>query len=162
MLLTHRRPTTPNEFVKVYESEVKEHTLTPEWRQFCIPLLELCSGDYLLPLLIKCFDWNKNGNSDLIGEFHVDLLSLVLGREKSNNTDKKWALINPKKVGKKDYTDSGKLVTRVRVLSTYELAKNGLILLENICLRAPFLKPLSITSTGGSSGSSDTSPSPLS
>ena len=98
----------------------------------------------------------------MIGEFHVDLLSLVLGREKSNNTDKKWALINPKKVGKKDYTDSGKLVTRVRVLSTYELAKNGLILLENIRLRAPFLKPLSITSTGGSSGSSDTSPSPLS
>ena len=50
---------------------------------------------------VTCFDWDSDGSHDLIGEFTTSLAELSGGSVKS------WPCINPKKLSKKKYTNSG-------------------------------------------------------
>jgi Ca2+-dependent lipid-binding protein len=129
-------PSSPADYTKVYESEVIAHTLNPEWRSFVLTMKELCTGNVLCPLIVRVFDWNKTGSNDLIGEFAVDLYTLLC---KGPSNDSKYALINPSKVGKSSYKHSGVLAAKVKLLSKYELTSQDPKLVEDLVTRAPFL-----------------------
>ena len=50
---------------------------------------------------VTCFDWDSDGSHDLIGEFTTSLAEMSGGSVKS------WPCINPKKLSKKKYQNSG-------------------------------------------------------
>jgi len=70
-----------------------------------LPITLLCGGDESRILKIECFDSDSNGKHDLIGECTTTVGHLRSGPGEANT----HALINPKKVGKKKYTNSGVL-----------------------------------------------------
>lgn len=71
------------------------------WREFELPLARLNGGDLTKPILFQCFDWDKVGTHDFIGEFRASVQQI---QSKRNG----WDLINPSKAKKKKkYTNSG-------------------------------------------------------
>eukprot|EP00729_Bicosta_minor_P008791 gene8791-26281_t len=85
---------------KLYKSDTIMNNLNPVWASFKIGLTELCNGDTTRPIKIYCYDWDSNGDNDLIGytdDLTVD--GLVAGFSAGTDFD----LINPKKLpgGKK-------------------------------------------------------------
>ncbi|KAI0220494.1 Copine-8 [Lamellibrachia satsuma] len=90
----------------VHKTEVIKNTLNPTWKPFTIPVLALCNGDYHRQLTIKCFDWNKDGSTDEIGEFETTLNELSAGPGPNQN----FKCVNKKKMKKKGYTNSGTIV----------------------------------------------------
>merc|ERR1712000_502065 len=91
--------------VAVYKTETIKNTLNPKWKEISLPLQILCNADWQRPLLIECFDWDKNSDPDLIGQAHVSMNDL-----RSNVGKNGIPLINPKKQKKKKYSNSGLLV----------------------------------------------------
>jgi len=80
--------------VKVFSTEVLKRTKNPIWKPIRLGVEALCNGDFDRPLIIKCYDWNSNGTSDLIGEIQTSLNDLVKMQEQS------LPLTRPKKLGK--------------------------------------------------------------
>ena len=96
-------------FSVVHQSETIMKTLNPTWRPMSIPLQQLCNGDRDRRLQIICYDWDSDGNNDLIGVCTTTLNELV-----SEGLGKDLALINAKKMpggkkAKKGYKNSGEL-----------------------------------------------------
>lgn len=65
-----------------------------------------CNGDFDRKIEVKCYDWDSDGQNDLIGTFITTLNDLQTGN--------KWGFINPKKMpggkkAKKGYVNSGVL-----------------------------------------------------
>lgn len=52
---------------KRYKSDTIMNNLNPVWASFKIGLTELCNGDTTRPIKIYCYDWDSNGDNDLIG-----------------------------------------------------------------------------------------------
>lgn len=50
-----------NDFVKVHETEYIKNNLNPIWKPFQEKAQKFCNGDYLRPLKIECWDWEKDG-----------------------------------------------------------------------------------------------------
>jgi len=71
-----------NTWVQVHQTEWIANTLNPRWQPFAISLTKLCNGDVKRPLLIKCFDYDKNSAPDFIGEFQSSLAEIVESKEK--------------------------------------------------------------------------------
>jgi len=87
----------------VHKTEVIKNTLDPTWREFYLPLSRLSGGDLNAPLLFQCFDWDRVGSHDFIGECRMSVQDII-------NRRNGWELINPKKASKKkSYTNSGVL-----------------------------------------------------
>ena len=61
----------------VWQSEMILKNLNPSWKQFSIPLATLCNGELDRPLMIRCYDWDKNSDDDLIGRIFTDPSQLV-------------------------------------------------------------------------------------
>ena len=92
----------------VHRSEMIKNTLNPDWQQFKINVSELCNADYGRQLKFDVFDWDSNGEHDLIGSFNTNLAGLQKAAvEKSN-----FAVINPKKQSKKSYKNSGEVFVK--------------------------------------------------
>jgi len=88
-----------------YKSEVIKNTLEPNWPPFIIPVQKLCNGDYDRPIIIQCFDWNKSGTHELIGQFQTNLRELITGSKKE------FHLMDPMKAAKnKNYKGSGNII----------------------------------------------------
>jgi hypothetical protein len=88
-------------YVPVYKTEVIKKTLDPTWNPFSVSVQRLCNGDYERPLMIECFDWNRSGKHELIGQFKTNLRELTEGR-------KDFLLIHPElKQKRKNYKSSG-------------------------------------------------------
>lgn len=93
-------------FTAVHRTEVIKKTLNPTWQPFSILARALCNGDYDRSIRVECYDWDRNGGHDFIGQFSTTL------REMNDNRDKSftWEVINPKKQAKKKkkvYENSG-------------------------------------------------------
>lgn len=88
-------------FTTVHRTQYIKNTLNPVWPPFTITSQTLCSGDPERKIRVTCYDWDSDGSHDLIGVFTTSLAEMSGGSVKS------WPCINPKKLGKKKYTDSG-------------------------------------------------------
>lgn len=97
-----------------YKSAIVKKSLNPAWAPMTIPITLLCGGDENRTLKIECFDADDNGKHDLIGECTTTVAQLKQGCCEANTQ----ALINPKKVGKKKYDNSG--VLKLMGVSTRE------------------------------------------
>ncbi|XP_070574909.1 copine-8-like isoform X2 [Ptychodera flava] len=87
-----------------HKTEVIKNTLNPTWKPFNVMVRALCNGDYERTIKIECYDWDRDGGHDLIGEFTTSVRQLSAGSGASNH----YECINPKKKSKKkNYKHSG-------------------------------------------------------
>jgi len=85
-----------------YRTRYHEQNLNPKWKPFEILLSQLCYGDHNREFLVECFDWDQDGDHDLIGSCTTTVNRLI------NKVDVDLPLINDKKAKKsKKYTNSG-------------------------------------------------------
>jgi hypothetical protein len=100
--------------VLLYRTEYVKKELSPKWKTFEIPLWSLApNSDETCPLLLRVWDWNKDGKYSFIGE-----VMLTMGQLR---VEKQWTLVNEKKKKKKgDYKGSGSLhLTDIQVKPNY-------------------------------------------
>ncbi|KAL5717147.1 Protein BONZAI 2 [Ranunculus cassubicifolius] len=79
--------------IPVCRTEVKKNDLNPTWKPVCLNIQQIGSKDS--PLLIECFNFNNNGNHDLIGKVQKSLLDL----EKLQHIEQGESLFLPTLVG---------------------------------------------------------------
>ncbi|KAJ5073172.1 copine domain protein atypical [Anaeramoeba ignava] len=84
----------------VHQTEHILKTLDPSWNEF--NLLGK-TEDFKINMRVCCYDWDKVGKHDLVGEFETRFRRVL-------TKDNKFTLINPKKQKKKKYTNSGYIV----------------------------------------------------
>ncbi|XP_013408869.1 copine-8 isoform X2 [Lingula anatina] len=103
--LVFYRSNEDGSFTVVHKTEVIKNTLNPNWNVFTIPVRSLCNGDYDRSIKVECYDWDRDGGHDLIGEFFTTLRELSKGKCGQNE----FECINPKKKAKKGakYKNSG-------------------------------------------------------
>ncbi|XP_077983479.1 copine-8-like isoform X2 [Glandiceps talaboti] len=102
----------------VHKTEKIKRTLNPTWKEFHIPVMTLCGNDYDRLIKIECWDWNRSGSHDLIGEFTTNMRQLTRGV----NTANEYEVIHPKIKEKKpkNYKHSGIVIlTECSVLPRY-------------------------------------------
>jgi hypothetical protein len=93
-------------WLKIHQTEVIKSNLNPTFEAQLISLQVLCNGDISRPMKVKCWDWDRNSDDDLIGECDLrikDLLDEKEYREPFINEE-----IQKKK--KKKYKNSGELI----------------------------------------------------
>ncbi|XP_074292779.1 protein BONZAI 3-like [Silene latifolia] len=68
--------------IPVCKTEVIDNNLNPTWQPVCLTMQQIVSKDN--PLIMECFDYDSNGNHELIGKVQRSMLDLKkLHREKS-------------------------------------------------------------------------------
>uniref|UniRef100_A0A131YJG6 Copine-3 n=1 Tax=Rhipicephalus appendiculatus TaxID=34631 RepID=A0A131YJG6_RHIAP len=98
------RANEDNTHTIVFRTEVVKRSLNPTWRPFTIQMRQLSGGDDDRTIRVACYDWDLDGNHDLIGEFHTNVRTLSQGPGPKNE----YELINKnKKAKKKSYKNSG-------------------------------------------------------
>ncbi|XP_074644535.1 copine-8-like isoform X2 [Tubulanus polymorphus] len=91
-------------FTVTHRTEHIKKTLNPTWKPFTMPITKLCNGDYDRLIKVECFDWDRDGGHDLIGEFSTTIRELTRGPGQANV----YECIHPKKKAKKkSYKHSG-------------------------------------------------------
>jgi len=75
----------------VTKTEHVDNNQSPTWRPFNVDLQALCDNNADHPLLLEVFDWDINGNHDLIGRAQTSLRSIQIMKE--------LPLTNPKRFG---------------------------------------------------------------
>ncbi|KAL5566183.1 hypothetical protein UlMin_029347 [Ulmus minor] len=68
------RITESGGFVPICKTEVIDNDLNPIWKPVCLSMQQFGSKDN--PLIIECFDFNSNGNHDLIGKLQKSVADL--------------------------------------------------------------------------------------
>ncbi|EDQ89579.1 uncharacterized protein MONBRDRAFT_36908 [Monosiga brevicollis MX1] len=102
-------------------SEVIMKNLDPVWQPFRLAIGKLCNGDDQRPLKFEVYDWDSDGGHDLIGICETTLAQLKSGTQKLE-------LIRAKKVGRKNYTNSGVLTIRTSIEASFtflDFLRNG-------------------------------------
>lgn len=99
-------------FVKVLQTNVEKNTLNPKWSTISVHLQHFCNGDLNRPILVRCFDWNRNSEPDFIGEYRD------LAAEDLTKPGFEFPLINPEKKNQKKYTGSGRILVETASLQT--------------------------------------------
>ncbi|EGC33615.1 hypothetical protein DICPUDRAFT_154343 [Dictyostelium purpureum] len=94
-------PANPDSNILVYQSPVIKNTLNPKYEKFTVKLEQLNGGDMFRELLFEFWDYDSVSAHDFIGMFRVNTDELLRG------VKKEMALINPKKVSKSSYHNSG-------------------------------------------------------
>jgi len=79
-----------NEWLKVHETEVIMNNLNPIWKTFKIKGERLYGGDLQRPIRVECWDWEKSGNYQYIGDCEFNMNEIIQGK-------RTWDLSNPKK-----------------------------------------------------------------
>jgi copine 5/8/9 len=92
-------------FTVVHKTEAVMKTLNPTWKPFTILVRTLCNGDLDRVIKVECFDWNRSGSHELIGQFSTSVRELSGGPGPSNDYECICPAMQAKK-GKK-YTNSG-------------------------------------------------------
>ncbi|KAJ5075480.1 copine [Anaeramoeba ignava] len=87
----------------VHRTETYMKTLDPVWVPVSIRIHSFLGGDPPEALRIECYDWNKSGKPDFIGENEILFSELI------RNPKIDLSLINPKNQNKKKYQNSGVL-----------------------------------------------------
>ncbi|XP_069369186.1 copine-3-like isoform X1 [Paralichthys olivaceus] len=100
-----------------HRTEVVYNNLNPIWRPFRISLRSLCGGDVEKPIKVYCYDHHISGSHDLIGSFQTTLAELQLG---THISPAEFECINPKKLKKKNYKNSGVIcIKRCQLVKEY-------------------------------------------
>ena len=98
----------------MHKTEYIKNTLNPVWPPFTISASSLGRGDSSCAIKVICYDWDNDGSHDLIGEFTTTLGELLSQKLLT------WELINPHKVSKKKYKNSGTItISSVKVFQKY-------------------------------------------
>ncbi|XP_018553766.1 LOW QUALITY PROTEIN: copine-3-like [Lates calcarifer] len=92
-----------------HRTEVVYNNLNPTWRPFRVSLRSLCGGDVEKPIKVDCYDHHISGSHDLIGSFKTTLAEMQMG---THISQAEFECINPKKLKKKNYKNSGVLCIR--------------------------------------------------
>ena len=58
------RQTDDGQWASVYKSEHIASNYNPNWKQFKVETRRLCKGDMNKPILIRCWDWNRDAKPD--------------------------------------------------------------------------------------------------
>ncbi len=58
------RSTNDGQWASVYKSEHYKKTYKPNWKRFKVETRRLCHGDMHRPILIRCWDWNRDAKPD--------------------------------------------------------------------------------------------------
>jgi hypothetical protein len=67
----------------VAKSDVVKNDLSPHWKEMAIELSILCGGDFDSPIRVRVFDYESDGNHDLMGEFETNVNGLVAAGQKN-------------------------------------------------------------------------------
>ncbi len=83
------------------------NNLNPSFKPIITTMQRLCNGDPYRPVLIECFDWDKDGSHELIGNCRTSLDDLV----QRSQSGERLQLVNPTKRSRvgPTYTNSGLL-----------------------------------------------------
>ncbi|CAE1170587.1 Copine-7,Copine-B,Protein BONZAI 1,Copine-3,Copine-A,Copine-8,Copine-E,Copine-9,Copine-D,Copine-2,Nicotinic receptor-associated protein 1,Protein BONZAI 2,Copine-6,Copine-5,Protein BONZAI 3,Copine-4,Copine-1 [Acanthosepion pharaonis] len=101
------RANEDNSFTAVHKTEVIKNTLNPTWKPFTLLARVLCNGDYDRAIKVECYDWDRDGGHDFIGEFTTNVRTLLKG----SGSENRYEAINPKKKAKKkNYRNSGEII----------------------------------------------------
>jgi len=93
----------------VYRSEWIKDTASPDWAPITLDCAKLCLGDWDRNLRIEVYDWDRDGGHDFIGDCNTTMEELSQGEDFQIL---QFDLINPKKVEKKGYHNSGQIVVK--------------------------------------------------
>ncbi|KAL4434860.1 hypothetical protein ABPG74_021199 [Tetrahymena malaccensis] len=78
-----------NTTILEHETEVVKDNLNPVWKLCELSLGKLCGGDFFRPIKVECWDWEKSGKHQFIGEFTFTVDELNKGK-------REFILTNPK------------------------------------------------------------------
>lgn len=92
-------------YMLVYRTEMIKNNLNPTWTEFKLPVRDLLLGEQSCPIKLDVFDWDGSDKHELIGSATLTLNELI----NANAENTQIPLIDPKKVGKKKYQNSGTL-----------------------------------------------------
>jgi len=98
---------TGDNLLLTYESEVIKNNLNPSWKKGEVKLAKISNSNIDEPLVIKIFDWNRNGDRDYIGEFETSIAELAAFKNKEYDIIN---VIKKKKKGK-SYKNSGVFIS---------------------------------------------------
>jgi len=93
----------------VYRSEWIRNTANPDWAPITLDCAKLCLGDWTRNLRIEVYDWDMDGGHDFIGHCNTSMEELAQGE---GFQILQFDLINPKKVDRKGYQNSGQIVVK--------------------------------------------------
>ncbi|CAM9640078.1 unnamed protein product [Scytosiphon promiscuus] len=65
---------------QVHKSEVVMNDLNPLWQAQDMSVQALCNADYLRPLRVEIWDWDRDGDHDCMGRVMTNLQSLLEGQ----------------------------------------------------------------------------------
>ena len=112
--LEFHRANTDGSYSLVHKTDYLKNTLNPVWPPFTISASSLGRGDDSCVIKVTCYDWDKDGSHDLIGEFTTTLGELLSEKLMT------WDLINPQKVSKRKYKNSGTIsISSIKVFEKY-------------------------------------------
>lgn len=66
-----------------YRSRYHEQNLNPKWKPFEILTQQLCYENRDWEFLIECYDWDQDGEHDLVGCTRTTINRLLSGIDKS-------------------------------------------------------------------------------
>lgn len=92
-------------YTLAHRTEYIANTLNPNWKPMKINTRRLCDNNPDTVIKVDCYDWNKNGSHEIIGEFYTTLAEL-----EQCSAGKTWTLAHPKKKGKSGYKGSGQVI----------------------------------------------------
>mmetsp|Transcript_3867 Transcript_3867/g.9130 ORF Transcript_3867/g.9130 Transcript_3867/m.9130 type:complete len:723 (-) Transcript_3867:73-2241(-) len=92
----YKKSAVDNSWLPVTKTEVQKYTYKPRWKPLELSAAALCNNDRKLPLLFKCFDWDRNSTPDRIGQFETTLEELEAKQPLAE-----FLLRKPKDAGKK-------------------------------------------------------------
>ena len=96
---------------RVYSSEIGKGT-NIKWKMIKKKIQDLCNGDLSRPILFELCDHHRSGKHDLIASFEFSLHKIT------EEGQKEFQLINPKKHKQKGYRNSGTII-----ISSCQLSK---------------------------------------
>jgi Ca2+-dependent lipid-binding protein len=99
------RATGNGQWTVVAKSSIVYNTLEPTWPLITVPVRDLCNGDYARQLKMDVYDHDEHTKDDLIGTLKVTLKDLTTAVGQRT----RFPCVNPSKMSKRNYSDSGKV-----------------------------------------------------
>lgn len=106
----------------VYRSKHIPNNLNPDWEPFTVDMNRLCDGDLDKPILIRLWDWQKNGKHNDMGCFETSVNELLKARANAGDGSVQTVDASKGFVPRKKNKDYGKIVVTTAVL---ENARNA-------------------------------------
>jgi len=117
------RKTDDGKWASVYKSEHLKSTYAPNWKSFTVETRRLCQGDMERPILIRCWDWNRDAKPDYACEVRTTLAQLL------NAPSLEWKQYDAKRRRFKNKQCGHLLIHKANIIKKYSLVsflKGGL------------------------------------